>query len=293
MKEKLWFVVFSITTLLLAGCAMCPTRPATQDGLAMVKLPGGLVGIEMVQVPAGTFYRVDQKTETRHPVTLTKPFRIGKYEVTQAQFEALMGYNPSSEQPCRALNVPVNQVTWDEAKNFCRKLTLLHKDALPAGYQFDLPTVAQWEYACCAGREMAREALDYQEKPFVAGWGHFDSPEIPQPVGLKQPNRWGLHDMHGNVSEWCRDLYQEDLRAYDGEFLTGNRGNGRVACGWNIFTDNFSFDALTRFESDAQTRAFYLGFRVALVPVRDAETVSFEHVPNDLYDYKPEAGGGR
>lgn len=270
---------------ILFGFSGCTAPAEKTDNFSMIQLPGGLVGIEMVKIKAGTFKRYSDKDEKFYLAALTNNYWIGKYEVTQMQFEALMGYNPSSDTICTGLNNPVNQVSYAEAENFCRKLNLLYKDKLPAGYQFALPTVAQWEYACCVGRDMASESKYYNDTPSIAGWTYTNSPETVQPVGLKKPNRWGLHDMHGNVSEWCRDFYQEDMRAYDIEYLTGNKGQMRTVCGWSIFHDQYNFDRLDRCGAEEESRKFNLGFRLALVPAKTQETVTYEDVSNDIYDY--------
>lgn len=174
--------------------------------------------IEMVTCPAGSFKMgspLDEdaryKNESQHKVTFTKPFQISKYEITQAQYQAIMGVNPSY---FKFENNPVENVSWEEARSFCDKLNEKYKSSLPQGYRFDLPTEAQWEYACRAGTETqlnsgknlttrTGKCLNLDE----VSWYYENSDKKPHPVGLKKPNAWGIYDMHGNVWEWVRDWY--------------------------------------------------------------------------------------
>ncbi len=171
-----------------------------------VDLPDG-VKMDFVLIPAGKFLmgnadgEADEKPE--HQVTITKPFYLGKYEVTQDQWRAVMGANPSK---FLAGANPVEQISWDESQAFLRRLNA--KRGMSDG-EFRLPTEAQWEYACragsttryCFGNDPA-ELGDY-------GWWDKNADGRPHPVGQKKPNAWGLYDMHGNVFEWCADWYGE------------------------------------------------------------------------------------
>ena len=131
--------------------------------------------------------------ETQHQVKLTKGSYLGKYEVTQGQWEAVMGRNPSEFKNV-GRDAPVEQVSWDDCQVFCRKL----------GVGFRLPTEAEWEYACRAGAK-GPYAGDLDDM----AWCGQNSGNTTHPVGLKKPNAWGLYDMHGNVAEWCHDWYGE------------------------------------------------------------------------------------
>lgn len=157
------------------------------------------LNLEMVPIRPGTF--VMGASNNAHQVTLTKLFWLGRTEVTQGQWEALIGDNPSA---FKGADRPVEQVSWIEAMRFCRKLTKRERVAgrLPEGFEYTLPTEAEWEYASRAGT-----TEDYAGDLDSIGWYDQNSAAETQPVAQKQPNDWGLFDMHGNVSEWCWDCH--------------------------------------------------------------------------------------
>jgi formylglycine-generating enzyme required for sulfatase activity len=148
--------------------------------------------------------RYPGRSETRHLVTLTRPFYLGKYEVTQAQYQAVMGANPS---PVKGPNLPVVNMYYLDAAAFCKKLSEM------VGAEFRLPTEAEWEYACragstsmfCFGDEEKDLAQYAQYTPSTWGGTRFVEGQA-LPVGQKKPNAWGFYDMHGNVSEWVLDF---------------------------------------------------------------------------------------
>ncbi|MDX2029275.1 MAG: formylglycine-generating enzyme family protein [Blastocatellia bacterium] len=160
------------------------------------------IQIEMVPLPGGTFLMGSPPNERgrvywegpQHLVRVS-PFLIGKYEVTQAQWVAVMGTNPSS---FKGDNLPVERVSWQEVQEFCDRLSKL------TGQTWRLPTEAEWEYAARAGT-----TGPYAGNLDAMAWYGKNSGNQTHPVGTKQPNRWGLHDMHGNVWEWCSDWYGE------------------------------------------------------------------------------------
>ena len=158
-------------------------------------------GIEMLWCPPGTFLMGSPETEAErspsedpHKVTLTQGFWLGKYPVTQAEWERVMGSNPSKFKGPRN---PVEQVSWDDAQEFCQKM----------GNGFRSPTEAEWEYACRAGSTTAYCFGDSKSGLGSYAWYDDNSDEKTHAVGEKKPNAWGLCDMHGNVSEWCQDWY--------------------------------------------------------------------------------------
>ena len=155
----------------------------------------------MILIPAGNFKMGSPASEkghtdyeTQHEVTLTKSFYMGKYEVTQEQWEAVMGNNPSDT---RGAKLPVTDVSWNDCKKFIKKLNGITKG------KYRLPTEAEWEYACRAGPTTAFSFGD-EITPKDA---NYDDLGIGKPVevGSYKPNNFGLYDMHGNVWEWCED----------------------------------------------------------------------------------------
>ncbi|MFP6899672.1 MAG: formylglycine-generating enzyme family protein [Opitutales bacterium] len=152
--------------------------------------------------------------ETRHTVTLTRGFWLGKHEVTQAQWEDVMGTSPSY---FKGANLPVEQVSWNDAVSFCAKLTDRERkaDRLPVGYAYRLPTEAQWEHACRAGTKTAfafGDDLSSRQANFDGNYPYGGAAkgvylEKTAPVGSYPANAWGFHDLHGNVYEWCQDWY--------------------------------------------------------------------------------------
>ncbi len=154
-------------------------------------------------------------------VWIDKGYWIGKYEVTQAQYQAIMGTNPSW---FRGPNLPVEQVSWHDGMAFCDKLTEIEKAAgrLPTEYKYILPTSFQWEYCCRAGTIYSDYNVDGVELSELA-WYKANSGGTTHPVGQKKPNAWGLYDMHGNVSEWCWDcLFEGDWRVQRGGWWGGH-----------------------------------------------------------------------
>jgi formylglycine-generating enzyme required for sulfatase activity len=191
-------------------------------------------------------------------------YHLGAHEVTQAQFEAVMGSNPSA---FLGPDLPVEQMTHDEAVEFCKKLTERERAAgrLPEGAVFRLPFEAEWEYACRAGTSTA---FSFGGSPDdLELYAVFDTTEGPKPVGGRPPNAWGLHDMHGNVWEWCMD----DTWDYKGKEvrLPFSRNTGGVirlarGGGWNFAGHRCRSAA--RYGLHRTTRYNFAGFRVLRTP---------------------------
>jgi formylglycine-generating enzyme required for sulfatase activity len=157
---------------------------------------------EFCPIPAGTFLMGSKQEQPIHPVTLTRPFDMGRFPVTQAQWEAVMGANPSQFQ---GADRPVEQVSADDCREFIARL-----NASGVG-TFRLPTEAEWEYACRAGSTGKFCFGDDERLLGDFAWTSSNSDGQSQPVGRKKPNAWGLHDVHGNVWEWCQDWWDDYL----------------------------------------------------------------------------------
>ena len=203
--------------------------------------------------------------ENEQPVTqviLKQPFWLGKTEVTQREWQALMGNVDRSR--FKGDNLPVQNVTWNEAMEFCRKLTARERqaDRLPAGYVYSLPTEAQWEYACRAGT-----TGDFAGNLADMAWHEANSGNAPHPVATKQANAWGLHDMHGNVWEWCADAYTKTPGSAAKAAKKGQASGGtRVRRGGSWVVKERFLRSSVRGYSEPDYLHFNIGFRVALVP---------------------------
>ncbi len=168
---------------------------------------GNRVTLDLVLVPAGSFEMGSARhvRETPHTVDITQPFYMGKFPVTQEQFETVTGTNPSVSKVKH--KYPVDSVNWFEAVAFCNKLNKL---AAPAKAAFALPTEAQWEYACRAGTKTEYYFGNNEKDLEKYAWfeANADDNGGSQQVGTKPANPWGLYDMHGNVYQWCQDWYE-------------------------------------------------------------------------------------
>ena len=252
----------AVLLVLLVGAAGCDKpadiTPPELLGPRTFDLGGG-EKLEMVWVPAGSFTmgsppsEADRDSdEAQHRVTLTRGFWLGKYEVTQGQWEAVMGSNPSH---FKGSNLPVEQVSWDDCQEFIRKLNARFASE---GGGYRLPTESEWEYACRAGT-----TGPYAGRLDDMGWYSGNAGGRTHPVGQKAPNGWGLYDMHGNVWEWCEDWY--------GSYPSGNvedpRGAAGGACrvfrGGSWIINPWPCRSAIRYWHEPGLRYFHLGFRLA------------------------------
>lgn len=168
------------------------------------------IGMEFALIPAGTFTMgANSKKEEayyfempRHKVTISRSFYIGRYEVTQAQWESVMGNNPSSfKNP----NNPVENITIEDVRSFIERLNEKEKTK-----KYRLPTEAEWEYAARAGSNSAYFSGDNDNGLEQYAWYEKNAGGHPHSVGLKKPNSWGLYDMLGNVNEYVQDKFSEN-----------------------------------------------------------------------------------
>lgn len=245
-------------------------------------------GVKLVWCPPGRFRmgsppnEVDRRLdETQVDVTLTRGFWMGKYEVTQEQWLRLMGAFMQPQNFGAGEDFPVYWVSHIEAGEFCRKLTAqAHASgALPADWEFRLPTEAQWEYACRAGTttatafgdKLSNRQANFQQKPYN---GAEEVPPLRQAarVGSYSPNAWGLYDMHGNVWEYCRDWYHgklpggvdPDLSAVKGA-INRDGTYSRVRRGGAFVEDGWACRSAFRLRYEPERRSDHIGFRIVAV----------------------------
>jgi formylglycine-generating enzyme required for sulfatase activity len=228
--------------------------------------------LEMLWVEPGTFVMGSAADEPqRHKaegpqtrVMLTRGFWLGKTEVTQAQYEAIAGVNPSTLKEVGP-DGPVERVSWTDAMAFCQKLTERERAGgrLPPGFSYSLPTEAQWEYAYRAGTTQT-----FPGNPDSLMWHVKNSGGTTHPVGQKQPNPWGFHDMSGNVLEWCFDWYGD----YRGGTVTDPTGPAhgfyRMARGGSWKTEIRVGRSAARAGGSEGRLDYTIGFRLALVADR-------------------------
>ena len=261
-------------------------------GRAAVPAPGTAytnpLGMKLARIPAGEFLMGSTQEQVReilvkhagnkwveepvpseaprHKVRITRSFYMGICEVTQKQFETALGFNPSE---FKGDLKPVDSVSWHEAKRFCRWLNAHDKDR-PAGFDYRLPTEAEWEYVCRAGSTGTFCFGDDETLLDEYAWHGTNAGKTSHEVGTRKPNAWGVYDLHGNLSEWCADVYSRDfyqrsptddpLNAADGPERVGRNGN------WNV---GAVFQRCAhRFHYAPEARAQAVGFRVVLAPAR-------------------------
>ena len=223
------------------------------------------IGIELKLVPAGRFTLGQAgggANETPHEVTLTKPFYIGVHEVTNAQWQRVMGSVLSVWQDA---DRPVEEVSWEDAVEFCRKLSALPEEQ-QAGRVYRLPTEAEWEYACRAGTETQFSFGDDESRLCEYAWYECNSGNQTHPVGKKKPNGWGLYDMHGNVWEWCSDWYGEYPKGAVTDPQGPSEASNRVHRGGSWSRSARNCRSAFRGWNVPSYRSIYLGFRLALSP---------------------------
>jgi len=195
----------------------------------------------------------------RHTARITMPFYLGMCEVTQVEYEKVMGENPSY---LKGAGNPVEQVSWYDPVEFCKRLSAKE------GKTYRLPTEAEWEYACRAGTTTLYSFGDDTASLEKYAWYEDNSDWKTHPVGQKKPNAWGLHDMHGNTWEWCADRWADD--SYTASPMDdpprAETGSGRVIRGGGWKDAIWDCRAANRSAFVPTGRLPHLGFRVAAVP---------------------------
>jgi serine/threonine protein kinase len=244
------------------------------------------IGMKMALIPAGTFNMGSPeselgrfKNEKLHKVTLTKAFYIGKYPVTLREWKAVMGSNSGY---FKGEDLPIEQVSWFDAVNFCNKLS--SKDGLTPAYKikgeevtwnqnangYRLPTEAEWEYSCRAGSTTAfyNGAITNNEKDpncDKIAWYKYNSGSTTHAVGSKTPNAWGLYDMSGNEWEWCWDWYDE-YQGAETDPVGPASGSIRVLRGGSWYLNAQYCRSADRLHSYPGLRFNDIGFRLVFVP---------------------------
>lgn len=214
------------------------------------------VRIKMIWVEPGTFImgspsdelgRTPER-ETQHEVKITKGYWLAETELTQTQWEKIMGSNPSLNT---GENLPVDQVSFDDIQKFLKKVNTNKNE-------FRLPTETEWEYACRAGVEKA-----YSGSRDAMVWHSDNSGRQSHPVRLKEPNAWGFYDMQGNILEWCSDWFQENNTTDTLNPKGPETGTHKVQRGGQFTGRTKHTRAADRQRAEPNKRDFYVGFRLA------------------------------
>jgi len=271
-KCQRWPVLFLLLPVFLllweppagAGGRKSARRMRTNEfGMAFVKIPEGSF---VMGSPVSEDGR--QKDEVLHKVVIARAFYLQKTEVTQGHWDAVMGSNPSMDSACGE-SCPVTVISWDDIQQFIFRL-----NALSGGQSYRLPTEAEWEYACRAGSRTAfafGRCLSYQSANYDARYplslcfkGEYRAGILP--VASFAPNAWGLHDMHGNVLEWCQDRYGPYPETPESDTGGETSGGERVIRGGSCVDTAARSRSAFRAHSSPDLKSAYLGFRLVLTP---------------------------
>ncbi|MDL2216113.1 formylglycine-generating enzyme family protein [Desulfovibrio sp. OttesenSCG-928-M14] len=250
----MWTCFFRAASLVLAAVLVFAGIPAAEAAPTY----SNSLGMEFLRIPAGTFTMGGDSGDSAppHTVTITKPFYLGKYEVTQAQWKALLVGNPSR---FKGDVKPVDSVSWVDVRRFIEVL-----NAHEGTTKYRLPTEAEWEYAARAGTQSDYPFGDSQAEILYFVWHNFNSGGTSHPVGMKKANAFGLHDMQGNVSEWVQDLYGDTYYAKSpkNDPQGPDYGGRRVTrgCSWRHDAEFCRSDRRLNF--DPSERDGSIGFRL-------------------------------
>lgn len=267
-KSILTFAVFGLLLIVpIRGCAGATrigheSRP--DDAGELVRLQVGTTWFEFVRIDAGTFWMGSRESEPGHRpdeepfrrVAVLRPFLLGRCEVTQAQWQAVMGENPSWY---KGANLPVNRVSLRDCQEFCKRLSR------QVHMRVRLPSETEWEYAC---RAESQTAYCFGESPSELeryAWYAGHAPRQPSPVQQKAPNAWGLFDMYGNVWEWCADPYRPRFVDSSINEVSTAPGGGELAVlrGGSWFHGAEFCRSARRFARIPEMRSGYIGLRLA------------------------------
>ena len=232
------------------------------------------IGMEFVKIPAGTFWmgsgdddeRAHEIEKPRHKVEISRSFYLGRYPVTQAEWETVMGrgvFGQSNRSHFKSPDRPVENVSWNDTQEFIRKLNKRE------GHNcYRLPTEAEWEYACRAGSTTAYSFGDDADQLDAYAWYNENSGSKTHPVGQKKSNAWNLYDMHGNVWEWVQDWYGDYSDGFVRDPQGPRAGEYRVRRGGNWgYPAMFCRSAVrARSTPDAYRFVEDVGFRLVLSP---------------------------
>ena len=256
--------IMGILSSQASGLASNSNSDSVTSGSNEISIPvkNGIT-IDMVKVEAGTFMMgatsemqdpyFDEKPV--HQVTLTNDYYMGKYEVTQALWQAVMGRSPSR---FKGVNLPVEQVSWKDCQKFISKLNSM------TGRKFRLPTEAEWEYAARGGRKSKGYQYSGSSAISDVAWYDGNSGITTHPVGTKQANELGIYDMTGNVWEWCQDWYGSYVSSSQTNPTGAVSGSRRVFRGGNWFYDAKDCRSSTRNAGAPGKRYSFYGFRLVL-----------------------------
>ena len=240
-----------------------PVAPAPAEVVGPREFTNNL-GMRFVLLPSGTFVMGSPRDEEgrsddekQHEVIIGKPFHLQTTQVTQGQWKRIMKDNPSDFKKCGD-DCPVENVPWQDAQAFISKL-----NEVEGGKQYRLPTEAEWEYACRAESTTRFCFGDDEAELGEYAWYRANSKRTTHPVGQKEPNAWGLYDMHGNVWEWCQDWYgaYPEGRASDPRGRTS--GESRVVRGGSWFNGAGYIRSANRGKCRPDYRDYNIGFRLA------------------------------
>ncbi|MEI8375314.1 MAG: formylglycine-generating enzyme family protein [Planctomycetota bacterium] len=264
----------------MRNCAICFIILFAVAGTAHSETPiqprelavdlGKSVKLEMSLIPVGVFLMGSpdsdndpvREAKPQHRVRITKPFYLGKHEVTQEQWKVVKGSNPSY---VNSSTHPVERVSWEDCQRFLDKLN--GRQGNPKG-KFQLPTEAQWEYACRAGSTKKHCFGDDVSQLGDYAWYDTNSGRRTHPVGRKKPNAFGLYDMHGNVGEWCQDWWHEDYYAKSptADPTGPTTGTAHVRRGGSAYLSAEGCCSANRMYLLPGDSDLDLGFRICFVP---------------------------